>query len=115
MDIDLSLAWQAIGAIAGVIAAATGVAGLAKRKDRHGDDAVARHRTGMSQYVLFLMVGTVGWGVCVVSYVWFFQPFGTYMSMDEHRKIVAVVLAFPAIGLLRLAFLFLPDDTSNGD
>jgi hypothetical protein len=94
--------WEVISAISGTISALCDVS-----EARHEAQTEQRHPGSMrvrSQFqfdaVLSFLLRSIGWCLLVLSFVWIFEPFGSYVSDRDWLKVFGAMVGMPALVLL---------------
>ena len=94
--------WQVVNGITGIVSAIAAVVSVAyirvsKLPTTEGDGLAA-----LSSYQLasFIIVCS-GWALCCLAGLWVFEPFGSYPSPSEYQQLFGVILALPALILLK--------------
>ena len=97
----MSLEWEAISGVSGVISAAVAVYSVVdiSRNERRNEQQPNSSISHLNMYLLFCS----GWVLCVLAFNWCFEPFGSYLTKWDYQKLYGVMLSVPAVTLTLFA------------
>lgn len=108
--------WEVVNGVTGVISAVAAVVSLffvwlSRLHRDEGKNAVQRP---VLAGVLGFVLVSASWIVCVMSFNFVFEPFGSFVGDDEARTLFGIAIGVPALIALRYGVrLMLSNDRSN--
>lgn len=103
--------WELINGITGIISTVCAVVGIGYFSTHKNDPDKAQSKNILNTEKLFsFLIACSGWTLCCLSYLWFFEPYGSYPHDDEYLNFFGIVLSFPAL----VVFLYGLDLLING-
>lgn len=95
--------WEQLNAITGLVSAVCAVLSFVYFNNTKPLSENAQAIPILSTYKLIsFLLGWSGWCLACLSFLWFFQPFGSFPSEEDYKKFYAVVIAFPAMVFLNV-------------
>lgn len=91
--------WNKVGVVAGIISAVCAVISIAFIVEpQAAPRGSGRHyRTlSLNKFISFLLASS-GWSLGVLCFVWVVQPYGPFLTRDDYRQIVGIILGLPAL------------------
>lgn len=105
--------WEQLNAITGSISAICAVCSLAYFNKAKPNNEKLQDTSFLSAHKLIaFLLGWSGWCLACLSFLWFFQPFGSYPTTDEYKQFYAAIIAFPGLVLLRTGILLMDSKPS---
>jgi glucose uptake protein GlcU len=93
--------WEVINGITGLISAMCAVVGIGYFSSYKSDENSSEESTLLSKEKLAsFVIACSGWALCCLSYLWVFEPYGSFPRDEEYRHLFGVILGFPAVVIL---------------
>src|SRR4051794_31539100 len=94
--------WDEISAITGIVSAVCAIVSIRSlAAPREVEVPEGQSCPIISTQSLFaFLLACSGWCLAVLSYLWIFKPYGSYIRRDEYVQIIGVVVALPACLIL---------------
>lgn len=90
--------WEVINGVTGIISAIMALVSVRYISMRPPKDVV--HSKLVSTYkIMSFLLASSGWILICTAYLWFFEPYGSYIRNNEYQKFFGVLISFPAIVL----------------
>lgn len=90
--------WEVVNGITGIISASCAIVSIAYFSTHSKQEAaeISSNMLTVQKTMSFLLVCS-GWILCCLSFLWLVEPYGSYVSNDDHQNFLGVILALPAL------------------
>ena len=90
--------WEVLNGVTGIISAICAVVSIGYFSTHSKEDAdeAASNMLTVKQIMSFLLVCS-GWVLWCLSFLWFFEPYGSFISHKDYRNFLGVILALLAL------------------
>jgi len=107
--------WELINGITGIIGAICAMISLGYMVVPHKGSVSGNEfkRIISADRFVFFILASSGWVLCCLSFLWFFEPFGGYPTDREYKQFYGVLLAFPALVILKTGLNYLQGNESD--
>lgn len=112
MDGGVNTIASVVSAICAIVGVLIGAAGLL-RASPPGQSTQRRILSARTLYA-FLLTSS-GWVLAVLSFLWLVEPFGTYIARREYFQIAGIMVALPALLILREGIRLLSTEAGRED
>lgn len=94
--------WEIINGITGIISAVAAILGIGYFGTHFAKPKTVEGPILNTFKLASFVVACSGWALCCLSFLWMFEPFGSYPTDSEYQQFFGIILAFPAV----VIFLF---------
>lgn len=91
--------WEVINGITGIIGAIGTVASI-RYITTHQQESIENSKIVSTYKLMSFLLACSGWILLCFAYLWFFEPFGAFISRSDYQKFFGITLSFPAIVML---------------
>jgi len=106
------LDWEVVNGITGIIGAISALGSIGYISTRTKENIASNKIVSIYKFMSFLLACS-GWVLLCFAYLWFFEPFGSYLRPDHYQKFFGVLLSFPAIVLFGFGLKLLFSEKYN--
>lgn len=93
--------WEVVNAVAGIISAICAIISLGYMTTHARNESPKAKNQILSFYQLMsFMLVCSGWALSCLSFLWFMEPYGSYITNDDYQNFFGVVIGLPAFIVL---------------
>ncbi|WDE01483.1 hypothetical protein [Thalassomonas actiniarum] len=91
--------WEVVNGVTGIIGAISAIASIGYIST-HKKDTLENNKVVSTYQLISFLLACSGWVLLCFAYLWFLEPFGSFVTDDDYQKFFGVLLSFPAIIML---------------
>ena len=93
--------WEVISAVSGLISAVVAVISLIQMKPFVKDEIKSEREKLKAKFFSYVLA-CAGWVICVLSWSWVTNQYGSFMTEREVKELIGIILSFPGV----IAFVY---------